>query len=161
MAAAELWDDVRANLYDVLGVRSSASDAVIQQAWRRRARQVHPDAGGGDAEFQTVHIAYLVLSDAEQRRRYDNQLASGSDRRSVSKDEFLAAEADSVTFPDATVRESVPEPPSSPRVLWLMALIGCFAIVMAYLVPWTTLVTGLVVGVFVMGRYVRMWRARL
>ena len=42
-------------------------------------------------------------------------------------------------------------------MIWLMAIVGLCCVVLAYLVPWTTLVTGVGVGIFVMIRYLRMW----
>jgi len=63
-----------ADHYDVLGVQPDASDADIKKAYRRLARELHPDVNPSpDAaeRFKDVTHAYDVLSDAEQRRRYD------------------------------------------------------------------------------------------
>ena len=61
--------------YEVLGVSRTASDPDIKSAYRRLAVQHHPDKNPGDAEaedrFKEAAEAYSVLSDAEQRRRYD------------------------------------------------------------------------------------------
>lgn len=63
------------DLYGLLGVRADASDEEIKRAYRRRARELHPDANGGDleaeAKFKEVSFAYEVLSDPERRARYD------------------------------------------------------------------------------------------
>ncbi len=64
-----------ADLYQVLGVSRGAPADEIKKAYRRLARQYHPDANAGDAaaadRFKEVAHAYEVLSDPEKRRRYD------------------------------------------------------------------------------------------
>jgi molecular chaperone DnaJ len=60
--------------YDILGVGRNASDDEIRAAFRKLARQYHPDVSKeSDAEerFKEVNEAYGVLSDAEKRARYD------------------------------------------------------------------------------------------
>ncbi|HYZ53589.1 MAG TPA: J domain-containing protein [Streptosporangiaceae bacterium] len=72
--------------YQVLGVPRNASQEEIQQAYRKLARAYHPDLNKDpDAEerFKDISEAYAVLSDPEERRRYD---AFGPDFRQVSPD---------------------------------------------------------------------------
>ncbi len=61
--------------YEVLGLGSSAGPEEIKKAYRRLAREYHPDANAGDAEaehkFKEIKEAYDVLSDPQKRARYD------------------------------------------------------------------------------------------
>jgi len=60
--------------YEVLGIPRSADDNAIKSAYRKLARQYHPDVNkAGDAEerFKEVNEAYEVLSNAEKRQMYD------------------------------------------------------------------------------------------
>jgi len=63
------------DLYQVLGVKRDASDKEIRQAFRRLARQYHPDVNPGNAEaearFKEINAAYEVLNDPETRKKYD------------------------------------------------------------------------------------------
>jgi curved DNA-binding protein len=61
--------------YEVLGVSRSASEADIKKAYRKLARQYHPDRNPGDKEagtkFKELQDAYDVLSDSTKRQQYD------------------------------------------------------------------------------------------
>src|SRR3977135_1929215 len=61
--------------YEVLSVSRTATDQEIKSAYRRLAVQHHPDKNPNDAaaeeKFKEAAEAYTVLSDGEQRRRYD------------------------------------------------------------------------------------------
>src|SRR5436189_2944804 len=69
------------DLYDVLGVSRTASDDEIQKAYRKLARQHHPDRNPGDkaaeARFKDISAAYEVLSDKQKRAQYDQFGAAG------------------------------------------------------------------------------------
>jgi curved DNA-binding protein len=61
--------------YTVLGVAPDADDQAIKQAYRKLARQHHPDVNPGDKQaeerFKEINEAYQALSDPERRRKYD------------------------------------------------------------------------------------------
>ena len=63
------------DLYSVLGVPRTATEKEIRTAYRKLARQHHPDVNPGDASaearFREINAAYEVLSDAEKRKKYD------------------------------------------------------------------------------------------
>ena len=58
--------------YKVLGVSDTATDKEIGKAYRKLAKQYHPDANPGSEErFKEISAAYDVLGDADQRKEYD------------------------------------------------------------------------------------------
>jgi curved DNA-binding protein CbpA len=59
------------DLYNTLGVEPDASPEEIRRAYRKKAKQEHPDAGGSAEKFGALVKAHRVLSDAEKRARYD------------------------------------------------------------------------------------------
>ena len=82
MAPQREWFET--DYYDVLGVSPSASEKDISRAYRKLAKQYHPDANPGNKEaeekFKAVSAAYDVLGDAAKRKEYDEvrqMVASG------------------------------------------------------------------------------------
>jgi curved DNA-binding protein CbpA len=68
--------------YEVLGVCAGASRGEIKAAYRRLAREVHPDAvgagGDGDEGFIRLHAAYAALADPDERARYDRDVVASA-----------------------------------------------------------------------------------
>jgi curved DNA-binding protein len=74
------------DFYEVLGVSRDASQEEVQQAYRRLARQNHPDVNkdpAAEERFKEINEAYSALSDPELRKRYDR---FGEDFRRVPED---------------------------------------------------------------------------
>ncbi len=60
--------------YEILGVSKTATDEEIKRAFRKLAKQYHPDINkeaGAEAKFKEIGEAYSVLSDPQKRRQYD------------------------------------------------------------------------------------------
>ncbi len=79
--------------YDALGVSRDASSEELQQAFRKLARQYHPDVNkdpGAEERFKEINEAYSVLSDPGTRKRYDR---FGRDFRQVPEgyEDFVGA----------------------------------------------------------------------
>ena len=57
--------------YKTLGVSKNATADEIKKAYRKAARENHPDAGGDEEKFKDINEAYEVLSDEKKRKIYD------------------------------------------------------------------------------------------
>ena len=75
--------DSKRDYYEVLGVQKNATDAEIKKAYRKLAKENHPDLNPGDkaaeARFKEANEAYEILSDSDKRSRYDQFGFAGVD----------------------------------------------------------------------------------
>jgi len=62
------------NHYETLGVSQTATPEELKSAFRKLAKQHHPDVGGDVAKFQAINEAYNTLSDPNSRAHYDHTL---------------------------------------------------------------------------------------
>jgi molecular chaperone DnaJ len=60
--------------YSILGVEKNANDEDIKRAFRKLAKELHPDHGGDAEGFKAINEAYETLSDVSKRRHYDARL---------------------------------------------------------------------------------------
>ena len=66
------------NPYQALDLDRSAPQEAIRAAYRKKAREHHPDKGGDVAKFQEIQAAYDTLSDPERKARYDQTGETGT-----------------------------------------------------------------------------------
>ena len=63
------------DLYKTLGVAEGATESAIKKAYRKLAKEYHPDVTGNDKKkterFKEINEAYTVLGDAQKRKEYD------------------------------------------------------------------------------------------
>ncbi|MGB0429250.1 MAG: DnaJ domain-containing protein [Bacteroidia bacterium] len=70
------------NLYHILGLEIGANDIEIKRAFRKLAKQYHPDVNPSDdakQKFEQVYAAYDILSDPDKRKFYDPMLQNNDD----------------------------------------------------------------------------------
>jgi len=95
------------NLYDLLGVSPSASDAEIKKAYRRLAMEFHPDRNPDPAalaKFQEVSAAYDVLSNDTRRARYDATGATDDNNDDQQLVMYLKAIFDALVQKDGFIK---------------------------------------------------------
>jgi molecular chaperone DnaJ len=76
------------DLYELLDIPRDAGEDEVKRAYRRKAREHHPDAGGDEETFKAVTHAYQVLSDPQKRARYDRFGDDGTPAGRTAGDPF-------------------------------------------------------------------------
>jgi molecular chaperone DnaJ len=61
----------KGDYYNILGVDKNADQSTIKKAYRKLAKEKHPDSGGNEEEFKQIAEAYEVLSDEQKKSNYD------------------------------------------------------------------------------------------
>jgi len=89
-----------------LGISRDADEATIKKAYRRKAKEHHPDKGGDAEEFKKVQKAYAILSDPDKRKRYD--AGEDVDQRNGPSIEDRAAELIMQGFDQVLELEQIP-----------------------------------------------------
>ncbi|MBD5480392.1 MAG: J domain-containing protein [Lachnospiraceae bacterium] len=76
--------------YRILGLAETADMEAVKKAYRRLAKECHPDAYPGDKKaeerFKQITEAYAVLSDAEKRKKYDKERVRTGKRQKTASD---------------------------------------------------------------------------
>lgn len=122
--------DITKNYYEILGVSLLATSAEIKAAYRRLARQYHPDQNpdpNAHAIIQEINQAYEILSDIDKRGEYDTQRARLLEYAEIGREEALRSQQaaqpptpeDTVSqqrAPDEPKVEETPSPEPQPEV---------------------------------------------
>ena len=121
---ARLRYDPARDYYDILGVHPTASADEIQRAYRRLAKELHPDRNPerqawATAAFQAINEAHAVLSDPVRRRHYDDLRWPHLSRAAGYRREWAAWQAFDAGYGPAWREARRPPPPRSPGYLTL------------------------------------------
>ena len=113
--------------YNILGVKRNASEQEIKQAYRRLARKHHPDVNPSDksaeTKFKEINEAYEVLSDKENRKKYDKY----GDQWQYADQFEQQARRQQTPFRDFG-QSAAPPAFTLERVTWTVCLTKCYEV---------------------------------
>lgn len=91
------------NYYQILGLQRDVSQEEIKKAYRRIAKQYHPDSNPGNREaekkFKEASEAYEVLSNEEKRENYDHKLTTEWNKPKPTKTADIISSCKIIVFP--------------------------------------------------------------
>ena len=103
--------------YEIVGVPRSASKSEIESAYRKRARELHPDKNGSTSEFQNLHNAFELIKNAESLEQFmcrDDPISKriGCDFKGIVEINRIVTDTEVITekwmfYPDNTVTKEV------------------------------------------------------
>jgi hypothetical protein len=115
----------RYNLYETLGVDTTATPEQIKTAWHKCARRTHPDRPGGSAaEFVKCENAYDVLSNPLKRREYDAHVIRVEEDEAQYQEYADAHGAAYEPTPDPTPQYGQGPVPTTERKRWVTGWFG-------------------------------------
>lgn len=78
--------DSSKNLYKILEINNNATQEEIKKAYYNLAKKYHPDVNKGtEAHFKEINMAYEILSNESERRKYDQNLSGDSFQKKYSQ----------------------------------------------------------------------------
>lgn len=85
--------DESVDYYEVLGIDFNADAKEVKQAYRKRAKETHPDTNGNvsKSEFLKVQLAYSILSSPLERQKYDERYVKEKNKNSNGQHQSYAA----------------------------------------------------------------------
>lgn len=96
------------NLYQILGVSPESGEDIIKKAYRKAAKECHPDTHPGDkkaeARFKEIGEAYQILGDKQKRKKYDETILENRKQKTSENQKRNSMGADYI-YPEDIKKE--------------------------------------------------------